>query len=161
MFFCTIGYEGVSIDLFLSCLKENGIQILLDVRQIPLSRKPGFSQKKLIERTGSINIVYKHIKPLGCPTAVRDAYKTNGDWNEYTKDYNLHLEDNSAALDKVFIYLQNFKCALMCFEANPERCHRSIIAQALINQHPNIYVRNLAPLEFKKEWIGVPAPSFA
>ena len=76
MTFYTIGYEGLSIDKFFSCLHINNIKILADVRESPVSRKPGFSLKKLQEKSASVGISYVHFQELGCPPEIRDRYKS-------------------------------------------------------------------------------------
>ncbi len=68
----TIGYEGRDIDEFVSLLKDNGITRLIDVREIPFSRKKGFSKSRLNERLQNENIDYVHIKALGSPSEIRE-----------------------------------------------------------------------------------------
>ena len=150
--FYTIGYEGVNANIFLACLKNNNIDILVDVRQKPYSRKPGFSQKKLIEETSIWGIAYKHISLLGCPDSIRKKYNETGNWAEYCSGYKSHLHDHDVALEEVAVYLRNFKCALMCFEANANRCHRSLIAAKLVQNHEEFELQNLLPInDLKKE----------
>ena len=149
--FYTIGYEGVAVDLFLACLKNNNVDVLVDVRQKPYSRKPGFSQKKLIEETSVWGIAYKHIPHLGCPDSIRKKYKETGDWAEYCSGYQSHLQDHDVALEELAAYLKRFKCALMCFEANANRCHRSLIAAKLVQNHEEFQLQNLLPLDDLKK----------
>ena len=68
----TIGYEGRDIDEFVSLLKDNRITRLIDVREIPFSRKKGFSKSRLNERLQNENIDYVHIKALGSPSEIRE-----------------------------------------------------------------------------------------
>ncbi len=60
----TIGYQGVNIDEFVKCLKNNGIEILADVRQRPYSRKAGFSKQALSSRLSEVGIAYASISKL-------------------------------------------------------------------------------------------------
>jgi uncharacterized protein (DUF488 family) len=156
----TIGYEGINIDAFIECLRNNNIKVLADVRQSPHSRKPGFSQKKLKERADTSGIVYKHFQFLGCPVDIRDAYSTSGDWNVYCKNYNLYLKKHPEAIDEVLPYIRNFSCALMCFEADPNRCHRSLIAQVIIERDRGIAIQNLHPSK-NQILVGELSPCFA
>lgn len=141
----TVGYEGVDVDTFLECLHKNKIEVLADVRQSPMSRKPGFSQKKLEEKTSSYGLVYKHFPSLGCPAKIRNRYALDADWMGYCKSYNLYLKSHPEAIEKISVFIENFSCALMCFEADPNRCHRLLIAQAVIAIRPTIALQNLHP----------------
>jgi uncharacterized protein (DUF488 family) len=69
----TIGYEGTDIDRFVETLKVNGVELLADVRALPLSRKEGFSRSKLRQRVESECIAYLHLEALGDPKEGRDA----------------------------------------------------------------------------------------
>lgn len=140
----TIGYEGANVGCFTSCLKENRIDLLVDVRQSPFSRKPGFSRKTLESSLRHEDLVYIHSADLGCPRIIRDEYRGNKDWSLYCKKYNDYLQLQNEALDKVYGYSTNFRCALMCFEANPYECHRLLIAQKLISDYPSLTIKNLS-----------------
>jgi uncharacterized protein (DUF488 family) len=80
----TFGYEGLSVAAFLAQLKKAGVKTVLDVRQLPLSRKPGFSKRSLAETLHEAGIVYAHLPAFGCPREIRDRYKLDGDWSAYT-----------------------------------------------------------------------------
>jgi uncharacterized protein (DUF488 family) len=68
----TIGYEGLDIASFLSLLAQHGIGTVVDIRQLPLSRKRGFSKKALAGRLNGAGFEYIHMASLGCPKPVRD-----------------------------------------------------------------------------------------
>ena len=76
----TAGYEGLSIDAFIARLKQAQIDKVLDVREYPLSRKPGFSKKAFAQCLADAGIAYEHSPPLGCPKPIRNRYKVDGDW---------------------------------------------------------------------------------
>ena len=71
MIIYTIGYEGLNIDSFMSLLRENGVETVVDIRELPLSRKPGFSKKVLASTLSASGFEYTHISDLGCPKPIR------------------------------------------------------------------------------------------
>lgn len=84
---CTIGYEGLDIDAFMSLLAENDIETVVDVREMPLSRKPGFSKKALEAALNLSGREYVHMVALGCPKPIRDRYREDGNWKRYTEGF--------------------------------------------------------------------------
>lgn len=76
----TIGYEGLDIDAFLSLLAKHDINTVVDVRELPLSRKPGFSKKALGTALNLSGREYVHMVQLGCPKTVRERYRYDGNW---------------------------------------------------------------------------------
>src|SRR5579883_475227 len=94
----TIGYEGLDIDAFMSLLAEHDIETVVDIRELPLSRKPGFSKKALANVLNLSGIEYVHMVELGCPRPVRDGYRADGDWKRYTKGFLNHLKTQKDAI---------------------------------------------------------------
>jgi uncharacterized protein (DUF488 family) len=127
----TIGYEGLDIDSFLALLAQHGIGTIVDIRQLPLSRKRGFSKKALAGMLSGAGLEYIHIAGLGCPKPVRDRYREDGDWKRNTRDFLKHLKTQGAALDDLSGRTQSSNCALLCYEADFTLCHRSLVANAL------------------------------
>jgi uncharacterized protein (DUF488 family) len=129
----TIGYEGLNIDAFMSLLATRGIETVVDIRELPLSRKPGFSKKSLGVRLNSSGLGYVHMVELGCPKAVRNRYREDGDWKRYTEDFLKHLktQEASVAIGDLSELVGSSKCALLCFEADYNFCHRSMVANAV------------------------------
>jgi uncharacterized protein (DUF488 family) len=127
----TIGYEGLDIDAFMSLLGQHGIETIVDIRELPLSRKRGFSKKALATALDSDGRGYLHVPVLGCPKPVRDRYRSDGDWKRYTKGFIKHLGEQKGALEQVSVMTKNSSCALLCFEADFNVCHRSLVADAL------------------------------
>jgi uncharacterized protein (DUF488 family) len=70
----TVGYEGLMLEAFIQRLQSNSIQTLVDVRELPLSRKRGFSKRALAEALALQGITYLHMPALGCPKPIRDRY---------------------------------------------------------------------------------------
>lgn len=127
----TIGYEGLDIDNFLSLLQRNGIDILVDVRELPLSRKPGFSKTALANNVRVAGLEYVHMADLGCPKPVRDRYRQDGDWVRYTQGFLKHLESQDGPIAELSSLVAESNCALLCFEADHRACHRSMVADAV------------------------------
>ena len=127
----TIGYEGIDVGTFLSLLRENDIETVVDVRELPLSRKPGFSKKGLSAALDRVGLEYIHLSELGCPKAIRDRYRADGNWLRYKNGFSKYLETQHAAIAKLASQAASSNCALLCFEANFRRCHRSMVADAV------------------------------
>jgi len=127
----TIGYEGLSFERFLALLTEHGVEALVDVRELPLSRKAGFSKKVLARQLADAGIDYVHIAKLGCPKVVRNAYREDNDWAEYTKGFMEHLNEQHEALVELATLARKRTSALMCFEADYQQCHRNMVANAV------------------------------
>jgi uncharacterized protein (DUF488 family) len=66
---CTIGYEGGTVDAFLRTLREAGVELVLDIRAAPVSRKKGFSKNQLAAHLAHAGIGYRHLRGLGTPSA--------------------------------------------------------------------------------------------
>jgi uncharacterized protein (DUF488 family) len=125
----TIGYEGLSIEAFLLRLQDMRIQTLVDVRELPLSRKAGFSKRALAEKLHAIGIRYQHLPQLGCPKSIRDNYRQTGNWSTYVRSFNTYLPTQQAALRELAAMSKVSSICLMCFEADFNYCHRSIVAR--------------------------------
>ena len=126
----TSGYEGLSIDVFVARLKANAIAMVIDVRELPLSRKPGFSKKSFAEMLHQAGIGYVHLPVLGCPRPIRDRFKANGDWAAYATAFSTYLSGQEMAVAEVVGIANVATSCLVCFEANFARCHRSMVASA-------------------------------
>ena len=124
----TIGYEGSGIDDFISRLKSLCITRLIDIRELPLSRKKGFSKSQLRQRIEAENIEYVHIRELGSPAAIRHQLKEDLDYERYFSAYSRHLSENQDAIIKVHDYVQTGLSCLMCYERSYDKCHRSVVA---------------------------------
>jgi len=126
----TIGYEGREIDDFISRLKNFNVTRLIDVREVPLSRKRGFSKSAIRERLNSENIEYVHLRSLGCPSKLRYKLKADWDYDHFFEAYLEYLSKNQDAIAEVQRYISDGVNCIMCFERYPDKCHRS----ALVNR---------------------------
>ena len=97
----TIGYEGLDIDAFMSLLAKHGIETVVDIRELPLSRKPGFSKKALASVLNLTGLEYVHMVALGCPKLVRDRYREDGNWKRYTEGFLKHLKTQDDAITEL------------------------------------------------------------
>jgi len=132
----TIGYEGKSIEYFINCLIKNDIRLLCDIRKNPLSRKFGFSKSKLKHVTQTIGIKYVHIPELGIESDKRNSLRTKKDYRNLFAEYENSLKSRKVFLDDVYnLIQQNDRVALMCFELDPEMCHRHVVRDYIINNY--------------------------
>ena len=128
----TIGYEGSDISDFLATLKAAGVRYLIDVRELPLSRKKGFSKKSLREAVEAEGIAYLHVRQLGDPKPGRDAAKS-GDLATFRSVFGAHIRqpETREALDNIVPVVSEGGACLLCFERHHAECHRSIVADEL------------------------------
>jgi uncharacterized protein (DUF488 family) len=126
----TIGYEGASLPAFLATLKAAGVTLLLDVRELPISRRKGFSKTPLSHALKAAGIDYRHERALGAPRNVRHRLREDGDFKRYFADFREYLATQDALLDQLARSLSGC-VALLCFERNPAECHRSVVVAAL------------------------------
>ena len=128
----TIGYEGATVDAFLAALTAAGVRRVIDVRALPLSRRPGFSKSSLAAALSEVGIDYVHLKPLGTPKPGRDAAK-KGDVATLTAVYEgqLALPEAQLAAARMLELADERPSALLCFERDPCHCHRTLLLDAV------------------------------
>ena len=133
----TIGHSTRPIHEFIDLLRQNEVDRLVDVRTIPRSRhNPQFSREALAKSLEGAGIDYAHIKELGGlrhprPDSLNTGWR-NASFRGYA-DY-MQTEDFSQALDRLLDLCADKRCAVMCAEAVPWRCHRGLLADALLAQ---------------------------
>jgi uncharacterized protein (DUF488 family) len=127
----TLGYQGLNLSAFIDLLKQNGIQVLVDVRENPISRKKGFSKNALDKAVNENNIKYLHFPALGSPRKIRKEYHDTCDWGEFSRRYSDYLETQQDAIHRLSDVVKNECCCLMCFESDYQFCHRSILTEFL------------------------------
>lgn len=127
----TIGYEGATMDSFLAALGQAGVRQVIDVRQLPLSRRPGFSKAPLAAALKERGIGYVHLKALGTPKPGRDAAK-KGDRATLATVYagQLELPEAQAQAARMRELIAEMPSALLCFERDPAVCHRTLLIAA-------------------------------
>lgn len=127
----TIGYEGMDIANFLEKLSENKVNVLIDVRELPLSRKKGFSKASLRENLGKKGIAYLHFKELGSPKELRKELYRSRDFGSFFDKFEDYLKTKGGVLEDLHKKILNEKSCLMCFEKDFEFCHRSILTKEI------------------------------
>jgi uncharacterized protein (DUF488 family) len=127
----TIGYEGATVDEVIAALEKAGVEQLIDVRQLPLSRRPGFSKSSLAAALAERGISYVHLKALGTPKPGRDAAK-KGDRATLEAVYAGQLELPEAQMQaaQMRALAAEKVSALLCFERDPGMCHRTLLLAA-------------------------------
>ena len=128
----TIGYEGTTMDEFLAALKAVGVERLIDVRALPLSRRPGFSKSPLRSALEEAGIEYVHLKALGTPAEGRSAARA-GRHADLKRIYAGQLELPEAIVQgaRMIELAQEKPSALLCFEREPAHCHRTLLLSAV------------------------------
>src|ERR687885_84249 len=133
----TIGYEGKTQAEFLDELAAAGIELVLDVRAVAASRRPGFSKTALSNALAERGIDYLHLRPLGTPAAGREAAR-KGRTAEMRRIYAGQLETDEAALamEQALGAASEKKAALLCYERDAPGCHRSMLAERMLERAP-------------------------
>jgi uncharacterized protein (DUF488 family) len=140
----TIGYEGLSWEEFLKKIKSKRIKVLIDVRAISNSRKRGFSKSELKANLTSVGILYLHLVNLGTPKELRTLLKETGNFRLFAKQYKKRLHEEKEKISEVTLLIMEKDCCLLCFEKDAEYCHRTIIAEEVIEKvHRKLEVVNL------------------
>lgn len=129
--FFTTGYEQSEPEEFVRRLQANGVEMVVDVRDMPLSRKRGFSKNQLQELLSEADIDYLHVKALGAPKEIRDPLRAGGSWWDYVKGYSRVLRAQAAEVDALVKLSREKRICLLCFERNPAECHRSLVAREM------------------------------
>lgn len=127
----TTGYQGETIKQFINKLLEEKIEAVIDIREKPYSRKPGFSQKPLSSILNYSGIQYLHFQELGTPSPLRDFLATKKDYKTFFEKYKEFLPEFRESLDDIVDIGTNKKICIMCFEKDPHFCHRKIVAELL------------------------------
>ena len=138
-FLTTIGYEGARLDDFIATLKLSSARLLIDVRELPISRRKGFAKTALSTALEAADIHYLHLKGLGDPKPGRDAARA-GDYTGFLKVFRAHMLTSAARFDLTVAatHVASGGVCLMCFERDHAVCHRTLVAEAI---HATVPVR--------------------
>ncbi len=131
----TIGYEGATQPELIAALGKAGVERVIDVRAVPLSRKPGFSKNILAAGLREAGIDYVHLKALGTPAEGREAAR-KGRFAEMERIYAAQLDTPEAAEQaaRMIALAEEKASALLCFERDPAHCHRTPLRLAIMPQ---------------------------
>lgn len=136
----SLGYEGLTVEGMVDRLSGAGVSTLIDVRLTPVSRKPGFSKKRLAAALAEAGIDYIHEKELGNPQENRDSFRT-GDGKAGRKRMREILSNGAGeALDRVITLASTDRVAVLCVEREHQRCHRDVITEMAVERNPDIEV---------------------
>ena len=126
----TAGYERLLIDGFLNMLVQYGINCLIDVRNNPVARRYGFHKNTLARLCRSLDIDYVHVPELGINSQYRRNLRTLDDYQAiFTKYKAVTLKVEFNAIDKVTKLVREKPSVLVCMEADPAYCHRTLLAK--------------------------------
>ena len=131
----TIGHSTRTIEEFIRLLKAHGVTCIVDVRTVPRSRRnPQFNRETLPASLQAVGIAYIHMAALGGlrrpkPDSINTGWR-NASFRGYA-DY-MQTPEFRTTLEKLLLLAKKQRVALMCAEAVPWRCHRSLIADALV-----------------------------
>jgi len=145
----TIGYEQATPAAVLDELERAKIDIVVDVRAVAASRKPGFSKRQLSAALDERGIAYLHLQKLGTPKEGRLAARS-GDVDTLWRIYDAHVtkpEAQEELGELVALVKSGKRACLLCYERDPNNCHRTRVA-ALVKKRARIAVEDLIPQLF-------------
>lgn len=142
----TIGYESISLESYLVKLLKNNIQVLVDVRNNPLSMKFGFSKSQLDKYCEYLGIKYIHFPDVGIPSSLRRELHSQSDYDKLFVEYKKTCLPVSINTQNEILKLlkRHNRIALTCFESDIHQCHRKHLSEA---------IENLPGFEFKVKHI--------
>lgn len=132
----SIGYTGFLVQEFVATLTENGVECLIDTRELPISRKKGFAKSALQSHLVDAGLEYRHFRLLGSPRLDRHEVRETGDYGRFFSRVRKHLataEATTAIRDVIEIARTKASC-LMCCCPDWRLCHRSCVVDAITTQ---------------------------
>ena len=132
----TIGYERALLGDVIAALSAVGVATVIDVRDRPISRRPGFSKRQLAAAVEEAGMRYVHLQALGTPPEGRLANRRR-EWARFWGIVEERLAGPEAelALREVGEIAQAAPSCLLCYEADWRMCHRRRIAEILVKRH--------------------------
>jgi uncharacterized protein (DUF488 family) len=142
----TIGYEQATSKAVLDELARAKVRLLVDVRAVASSRRPGFSKRQLAAGLDERGIGYLHLQKLGTPKEGRVAARS-GDAKTMLRIYEKHLATPEASeeMDELTALVRSSRrVCLLCYERDPRQCHRRRIGE-LLTERTKARVKDLIP----------------
>ena len=130
----TIGYEGAGQAALLQTLVFYDVQTLLDIRERPQSRKPGFSKTALGLAAANYGIHYAHLRALGTPRDIRYRRKIDHDEAAFREDFLEYLATQAEAVTALVTRAASERCCLLCYEADVQECHRLMVGERAVER---------------------------
>ncbi len=135
----TLGYEGLALDQMIAMLLANKVDRVIDIRELPLSRRRGFSKTPLGEALQAVSVEYLHLRIAGNPfRKEKDLIPRD----ELLAKYRGHLNESREVVAAVTEAVRGHRAALLCYEHDPKTCHRSVLAPRVARKLA-IVARNL------------------
>lgn len=137
----SIGYEGRTADELIASVVAAGVDVLVDVRLNPISRKPGLSKTKLAAALHEAGVDYLHLRTLGNPRENRDPF-----WSGRVAEGVQHFRtlmtapEPTASLDELALLAQSRRVAVLCFERDHDKCHRQVVTDNISSRIPDTEV---------------------
>ncbi len=124
----SVGYQGRSAAELIDVLRDGEVELLVDVRLNPISRKSGLSKKPLSQALAEAGIGYRHERALGNPRDNRDPFDR--------ERYEAYLQEfGSAVLAEIMELARSVQISLLCYERQHLECHRACILDVAAQQH--------------------------
>ena len=142
----TIGYQESNPEAVIGTLAAAGVMLLVDVRAVAASRRPGFSKRQLAAGVATVGIDYFHLRGLGTPPDGRLAART-GRYADMRRIFEAHLATDAAKteLEELSALVESGRpLCLLCFERHADHCHRRILGEHLAGR-PGVEVVDLLP----------------
>jgi uncharacterized protein (DUF488 family) len=135
----TIGYEQATQAAVVAALREAGVEVLGDIRYLPLSRRPGFSKNSLKAAVEEVGIEYRHLRDLGTPAEGRAAAR-RGDHAGLARVYagQLELPEALKQMAELRALAEAKRVCLLCYERDPAECHRLLLFDALLSDFARV-----------------------
>lgn len=132
-----VGYQGTDLDTFVRRMLAYGLRTLIDVRLTPISRKPGFSKRRLAEALSENGIAYVHLPALGNPKWNRAGFA--GSPTELAEARASYVEQISSpqareAIELIVDRTGEGMTGVLCFEADDRRCHRRLVVARVLER---------------------------
>jgi uncharacterized protein (DUF488 family) len=136
----SVGYEGMSLDGLIDRLAGARVTTIVDVRLNPVSRRPGFSRRRLSEALGQAGIAYIHERELGKPPENRDSFRSSDGAAGRERMRAILSNGAGAALDRLVDLASRERVAVLCVERERGRCHRDVITEMAVERNPAIEI---------------------
>ena len=143
MLLLTVGYEGRTAEELVSAVADAGVDVLVDVRLTPLSRKRGLSKRQLSASLAEAGVMYVHFPALGNPPDNREGFRRGDPGSRERFMGVLGSPQAQSALAELRSRVRTERVALLCFEREPVCCHRQLVSDDLHDADPGLGVRHL------------------
>ncbi len=141
----TIGYQGRTLSELVGRLVRHEVRVLIDVRESARSRRPEFNERRLAEAVTGRGISYLHVPNLGSKAAARHDLYASGDFERFAGLYLSYVRRWRLPEMKELCRLigrEGVVC-ILCYEADHEHCHRSIVAREAIRLRSKVQVQHI------------------